>query len=82
MLGKLQTTEDTATQTYLIRYGCFDVLLALSPLRWCRTGRTGRACGLGNHLASGNTGRGQLEGTSFVPGRVPDSVQGRTLAPR
>ena len=30
MLGKSQTTEDTSTQTYLIGYGHFDVLLALS----------------------------------------------------
>jgi len=30
MLGKSQTTEDTATRTYLIGYGRFDVLLAVS----------------------------------------------------
>src|ERR1700761_6167478 len=30
MLGKWQTTEDTATRTYLIGYGRFDVLFALS----------------------------------------------------
>ena len=33
------------------------VLKPVTMLQWCRTRRTGRACGLSNHLASGNTGR-------------------------